>query len=286
VACNVAERKWYNNGEDSNIFGLEPNFGCCTANMHQGWPKFCQNLWLKNVEGGLVCISYAPCEVSYKTESGETISLSVDTNYPFEENIRIRISTGSPQKLDISFRIPGWCSMPEARINGEETSIGAKSFFSIDRIWNDGDIIEIKLPMKIIIKKYYRNSIAVERGPLIYSLGLGEQWNVIEKREWLSDYEVLPTTDWNYGLAIDFKDVEGSFKLIKCDMEYQPFELKNAPVKLICKAKKVPQWTLEYNSAGEPPLSPVFSSEAEETVELVPYGSTRLRITQFPYIEK
>ncbi|HYF83319.1 MAG TPA: beta-L-arabinofuranosidase domain-containing protein [Clostridia bacterium] len=286
VICNVAERKWYNNEEDSNIFGLEPNFGCCTANMHQGWPKFCQNLWLKDVDGGLVCISYAPCEVSYKTESGEMIILSVDTNYPFEENVTIKISADSPQKLDIRFRIPEWCSMPEARINGEELSIEAKSFFCVDRIWNDRDIIEIKLPMKISIKKYYRNSISVERGPLIYSLGLGEQWNVIERRKWLSDYEVLPTTDWNYGLDIDFKDVEGSFEVVKYDMEYQPFELTNAPVKLICKAKKIPEWTLEYNSAGEPPFSPVFSSEAEENIELVPYGSARLRITQFPYIAR
>ncbi len=34
------KRNWYNNGEDANVFGFSPNFGCCTANYHQGWPKF------------------------------------------------------------------------------------------------------------------------------------------------------------------------------------------------------------------------------------------------------
>ena len=40
VVCRVSEDRVYtNNGPDANLFGLEPNYGCCTANMHQAGPN-------------------------------------------------------------------------------------------------------------------------------------------------------------------------------------------------------------------------------------------------------
>ncbi len=44
VAATVAKRNWTDNTDDSNIYGLEPHFGCCTANMHQAWPKLAKSL--------------------------------------------------------------------------------------------------------------------------------------------------------------------------------------------------------------------------------------------------
>ena len=40
VIVNGEKRAWSTNGNYSNIYGLMPNFACCLANMHQGWPKF------------------------------------------------------------------------------------------------------------------------------------------------------------------------------------------------------------------------------------------------------
>ena len=50
ILCNRAQRNW-SNGPEANMFGLEPHFGCCTANMHQGWPKLCSHLWMSDKKG-------------------------------------------------------------------------------------------------------------------------------------------------------------------------------------------------------------------------------------------
>jgi len=64
----------------------------------------------------------------------------------------------------------------------------------------------------------------------------------------------------------------------------QPFVAKDAPVRLIGKGRRIPDWTLAMNSADTPPLSPVTSEEPLEDITLVPYGSARLRVTELPEV--
>ena len=74
------------NGPDSNLYGLQPNFGCCTANMHQGWPKLAASLWMATGDGGLAAVAYGPSEV---TSGGVTIEERTD--YPFRENVTLLV---------------------------------------------------------------------------------------------------------------------------------------------------------------------------------------------------
>ena len=86
---------YVNNGADSNLFGLEPNFGCCTANLHQGWPKFACHLWMKTAAGGLAVIAYAPCVIETTIE-GKPVKVAVETDYPFGEKIAISVTVPEP----------------------------------------------------------------------------------------------------------------------------------------------------------------------------------------------
>jgi len=80
VMCSVdKKRNWTSNGPDANIFGLEPNFGCCTANMHQGWPKFAAHLWMASRDEGLAAVAYAPSRVDARVRGGIPIAIVEDT---------------------------------------------------------------------------------------------------------------------------------------------------------------------------------------------------------------
>ena len=88
VMCSLGRRDWTTNGPESNLFGLEPNFGCCTANLHQGWPKFAANLWMASPDGGLAAVAYGPSEVR-TTISGVAVAIEETTEYPFRNRISL-----------------------------------------------------------------------------------------------------------------------------------------------------------------------------------------------------
>ena len=90
VMCSLSKRNWSSNGPESNLFGLEPNFGCCTANMHQGWPKLAANLWMAVPAGGLAALVYAPSEVN-TTIAGTPVAIEEETDYPFRETVHFSV---------------------------------------------------------------------------------------------------------------------------------------------------------------------------------------------------
>ncbi|MBO5270764.1 MAG: glycoside hydrolase family 127 protein, partial [Clostridia bacterium] len=69
------------NKREAGVFGLEPEYGCCTANFGQGWPKFAQSVFYR-AEDGLVCALALPSECAIEYE-GTPVTVSVDTAYPF-----------------------------------------------------------------------------------------------------------------------------------------------------------------------------------------------------------
>ncbi len=79
--------------EDTDIlFGQLTGYPCCTSNLHQGWPKFVQNLWYATADQGLAALVYAPSNVTAKVGSGTEVCITEETAYPFREDIRFRIA--------------------------------------------------------------------------------------------------------------------------------------------------------------------------------------------------
>ena len=284
VLCTVAPRQWTNNSATANLFGLEPHFGCCTANQHQGWPKFVAHLWMATHDGGLAAVAYGPCEVSARVADGVGVALAVQTLYPFEDTITITVAPDRPAAFPLLLRIPAWARQARVTVNGRaEPGVQAGTFLRVQRQWTAGDRVTLTLPMTLRTERRHRGALTILRGPLVYSLAIGEKWNLLNGAGPAGDFEVLPTTPWNYGLLVDESDPASSIRVEATGKVGQlPFAPEFAPVRLTAPGRRLPQWSLQDDQAAPIPQGAIKSAEPLEELTLIPYGCAKLRITEFP----
>ncbi|HEY2159613.1 MAG TPA: beta-L-arabinofuranosidase domain-containing protein [Isosphaeraceae bacterium] len=288
VVVKVSDPRVYtDNGPDANLYGLEPNFGCCTANMHQGWPKFATHLWGRSLDGGLAALAYAPCVVE-TTVNGKPVRVETITDYPFRDDVTIKVTNPEPMDLPLYVRIPSWSV--GATLLGLPVKPGTFARIVSNRTsfrWPAGThAIPLRLPMPVTLYKGFNDAIAIQRGPLVYSLKIDTEWKKLRGNDPYADWEVYPQSPWNYALAIDREHPERSITFEERPVGDRPFSQDGAPIVAKVKGRRLPGWTIEKNAAAPPPRSPVVSDETLEELMLIPYGCTDLRVTEFPTLAR
>lgn len=285
IQCSLNSKPWTTNGSEANLFGLEPHFGCCTANFHQGWAKFTSSLWMAQGEDGLVAALYAPCEVKTKVR-GTAVQLTEETDYPFRDTITITIHPERALEFSILLRIPEWAGKASVEINGSRLSTAMKpgTFVELRRSWAPGDQVVLKLPMQPRVSRWFQNSVAIERGPLVFSLDPGQSWVKLRDRGMTSDWQVFPTRSWNYALSVDESSAP-SLLVTEKPVPARPFTAADAAVQISVNGRLLTKWRSEDGVAEPVPQSPVSSTEQQETLTLVPYAGAKLRITAFPQLK-
>jgi DUF1680 family protein len=282
VRCDQRERAWSTNGPDSNLFGLEPNFGCCTANYHQGWPKLVSSMWMRTQKGGLAAVVYGPNIVRTNVADDVPIEIEQKTSYPFRESLTMEVRPARKCSFELRLRIPEWAQAAAVSVNGRTmpgTTPG--SFATIERVWRQGDRIELVFPMKPRITKWFRQSVTVERGPIVLSLPIPAKWSKVVDRGPASDWQVVPDGDWNYALDIG-NATQNSMRVIERQGTGGVFTESGALIQVMVEGSKVSTWNEVEGSAGEMPQSPVETGRVRTELTLIPYGAAKLRITAFP----
>ena len=284
------------------MMAYQPNPGqktaCCGGNVHRIFPNYAIRMWMKTADGGLAAVLYGPSTVTARVgRAGNLVRIAQSTDYPFRERIEFKIDSDGPVAFPLALRVPGWCAAPRLEVNGDRLTAArnAMGFIVLDRTFTPGDRIVLTLPMKLALTRWPQNGIAIERGPLVYSLPIKENWTTrVEPKFTTAEFpswEAEPAGDWNYGLAVDPARLEHEVRV-----HNQPGPIvdpwQNPPVTLSVPVRQIEGWQLEPSPAwpGQqftPPLPDLALNRPAgevERVTLVPYGATQLRLTIFPAV--
>lgn len=269
---------------------------CCAGNVHRMMPNYIARMWMRDAKGNPIAALYGPSEKKVSLDNGKQLIIKEITNYPFTDQIAFSFDSDKPVDMPFTFRIPAWCTSPSVMINGKPYKGALKSgtFVTINRKFTKGDKITLQLPMAAKLIRAEKG-VTVERGPLLYAFAIPEKVkvdtatyaNLGGKHSPDPNFPALdirPAGSWNYALAVNENDFKQKIQIVKTSSTAYPLDPGKSPVVIKVPAKKVKQWYLLENRYTPPlPAKGKFTTESTTNmITLVPYGSTRLRITEFP----
>lgn len=280
---------------------------CCQHNHSSAWVNFAEHAWMATPDNGLAAQYYTEGEVTAKAGDGAAVTLVTATRYPFEDTVAITVKAPGDVAFPLYLRIPSWAADARLQINGRAAKCAVRpgAYLKVEGPWHNGDQLSLQLPMSIRIRSWEknRNSASVDYGPLTFSLKIEERYVTLDSskaaigdsrwqptadpRKWPSS-EILPASDWNYGLVLNRKHPARSFTVERkaWPADNYPFTLAGAPIELKAHGRRIPQWTIDRDGlCGVLPRSPVETKEPATPVTLVPMGCARLRISAFPVVK-
>ena len=281
VECSVLQPEhvpFTTNGGHAHIFGLEPNYGCCTANMHQAFPKFALSTFMRSGDA-IYSTVLAPSKLETEIK-GLSVKISLDTDYPFKDTLTYKICTENAVSFKFAIRIPAWVKAPN--VNGEKVTAG--EFYIIDKEWNGEEIITVQLPSEVEILEWDNDMHAIKKGVLLYTLKVESEWKQIDYGENEKiriyphcDYEIFPKSAFNYAIA-NPQDI----KFFENNIGEYVFSENDPPMYAEVKCRQI-KWDKTNGILAETPQDRTPISEAEK-VEFIPYGCSILRVTVLPIV--
>jgi len=271
------------NGAEAHCFGLEPNYGCCTANLSQGWPKLAMSVFMQHGDG-IVCAMPLPARLETVIK-GVRVTVECESEYPFRHRCAWHIRCEEPVEFTLRVRIPGW--VQSYTLDGAAyMAESCHGHHLLKKIWNQETVTLALEDTPHLVDRPYRLKTA-QWGPLVFSLPIAAEWekreytaNGVERRYPWCDWSVHRRGEWEFGFADEALTVEEK------PVGAIPFGSDKPSV--VLKANLAPiDWRLleEFEGfAAKVPAHRAALAPAAEAV-LIPYGAAKLRMTELPLIE-
>ena len=146
------------------------HMSCCVANGPRGLMTL-PSWAMMTGKRGVTVNFYGQEKGRLKTPSGAEVTLDIQTKYPEDGKIRIRVGLAKEEKFDVSLRIPSWSASSSISVNSQPCGVYAVkgTYADISRVWKDGDVIELELDMRgrVVDAPSGVGDAAIMRGPVV-----------------------------------------------------------------------------------------------------------------------
>ena len=262
------------NNSEAHLFGLEPHFGCCTANFNQGWPKLTLSSFMHN-GNKIINAMLLPASLSC-----DLADISLKTDYPFENTMKYTISA----KEDFTFevRIPSFAK--NLLVDGKAQNTGDLSF-NLKK--GEERIITASFETVPFVENRPHGLHTVKCGSLVFSLPISYEKkmheyerNGVERKFPYCDYELCPASDWSFGIS------SPDIKIEKHGIAVSAFCEKTPAITAKVKVKKI-SWGFEdgFDTVCAKIPESVKAQGDEVEMSFIPYGCAKLRVTELPFAE-
>jgi len=189
------DRFFYQNPlESAGGYGRSPWFevACCPPNMTRFLPSLPGYVYA--MKDDVLFVNLFIAGQGKIPFPGRPILLTQDTRYPWDGAVRLTLTLEVPGPFEIALRVPGWAwgeamptdlykfldasgEKPGLKVNGEAVAVDLRDGYArLRRGWEDGDTIELTLPMPV--RRIVANAavaedhgrVAIQRGPLVYAV--------------------------------------------------------------------------------------------------------------------
>ena len=269
---------------------------CCRMNLVRILPNFIINSIMRTHEG-LAVIYYIPSETETSV-NGKKVDFTVTTDYPFNDKITILFKNKQPVEFPLMLRIPAWADKASLKVNAQNTAceVTNNGFTVLNSLWKAGDTVELKLPMKIEVKKGI-GQIMERNGKEAFFGGHGPSIDIkgfkttapfayVTRGPLLFSLPIKSYDESSVALAVDETQKQATV-IVKSLPLPKKWTWQTPPIAIKAVVQDI---DFKYSKQGKRSASlpdKIFKADKtkQKTVELIPYGSTTYRISMFPLAE-
>ena len=147
-----------------------PELNCCSVNAARGLGLIGEWAVMRDAEG-LFLNWYGPGTITAPLESGGSVRLIQETDYPRDGAIKIRIEPDREARFSLRLRIPHWSARTSAKVDGQPVEgITPGHYLDLTRTWKPGDVVELELDMSPRFwsgEKESAGRASIYRGPIL-----------------------------------------------------------------------------------------------------------------------